>query len=234
MNRSCLAALVVSALLSTSIQPFDWKDPNAPTEADRIEAAALPTVSAPPAQRTGQRHERAKRAEASASVEQDQKLEAKILRRLSIRHTGLTERERARLARTIIQESRAHDLDPDLVIAVIEVESAGYHLAVSRVGAMGLMQILPATGKEFAGMIGIEWMGKDTLFDPFINVRLGTAYLRELADRYGDVSVALAAYNWGPGRIDRRLRRGAEVPSAYIGQVMRAYERNLIFASQRS
>jgi len=234
MNRLCLAALVGCALLSTSIQPFDWKDPNAPTEADRIEAAALPAVSAPPAQRTGQRPERAKRAEASASGEQDQKLEAKILRRLSIRHTGLTERERARLARTIIQESRAHDLDPDLVIAVIEVESAGYHLAVSRVGAMGLMQILPATGKEFAGKIGIEWLGKDTLFDPIVNVKLGTAYLRELADRYGDVSVALAAYNWGMGRIDRRLRRGDEVPSAYIGQVMRAYERNLIFASQRS
>jgi soluble lytic murein transglycosylase-like protein len=77
-------------------------------------------------------------------------------------------------------------------------------------------------------------MGQDMLFDPVINVRLGTAYLRELADRYGDVNVALAAYNWGPGRIDRRLRRGAAVPSIYIEQVMRAYRRNLSVASQRS
>jgi soluble lytic murein transglycosylase len=99
---------------------------------------------------------------------------------------------------------------------------------------MGLMQILPSTGEEFAGKLGIEWMGKDTLFDPTINVKLGTAYLRELANRYGDVSVALAAYNWGPGRIDRRLRRGAKVPSIYIKQVMRVYERNVMLASQRS
>jgi soluble lytic murein transglycosylase-like protein len=232
MNRLRLAVLVASALLSTSIQPLDRRHSNAPTEADPIEVAPLPAVSAPPPQRPVEGPELAKQA--PTSVERDQELAAKILRRLSIRHTGLTERERVQLARTILQESRAHDLDPDLVIAVIEVESAGYHLAVSRVGAMGLMQLLPATGREFAGKLGIEWVGKDILFDPIVNVRLGTAYLRELADRYGDVSVALAAYNWGPGRIDRRLRRGAEVPSAYIRQVMRAYERNLIFASQRS
>ena len=226
--------LVTSALLSTSIQPLAWTDSNSSTVADPIEAAPPPAVSAPPPQRLEERPELAKQAEASATVEQDQRLAVMILSRLSTRHTGLTERERVELTQAIIRESRAHDLDPDLVIAVIEVESAGYHLAVSRVGAMGLMQIVPATGKEFAGKLGIEWMGEDTLFDPIINVRLGTAYLRELADRYGDVSVALAAYNWGPGRIDRRLRRGSKVPSAYIKQVMRAYERNLIFASQRS
>ncbi|MEE8166634.1 MAG: lytic transglycosylase domain-containing protein [Myxococcota bacterium] len=233
MNRFRLATLVACALLSTSIQPFGWPHPNSLTEADPIELTP-PAVSAPPPQRLEQRPDSAKQADASGTVEQDQGLTAKILRRLSIHHTGLTEPERVELARTIIQEARARDLDPDLVIAVIEVESACYHLAVSRVGAMGLMQLLPATGEEFAGKLGIEWMGKDILFDPIINVKLGTAYLRELADRYGDMSVALAAYNWGPGRIDRRLRRGSKVPSAYIKQVMRAYERNLIFASQRS
>jgi soluble lytic murein transglycosylase len=131
-----------------------------------------------------------------------------------------------RLARTIVREARAQDLEPDLVLAVIEVESAGYHLAVSHVGAMGLMQLLPSTAKELAGKLGLDWHGDDTLFDPTINIKLGTAYLRELTDRYGNVTIALAAYNWGPGRIDRRLRRGATVPSRYIEQVMRAYDRH--------
>jgi len=146
----------------------------------------------------------------------------------------LSERERIALVQTILREARAHDLDPGLVVAVIEVESAGYHLAVSQVGAMGLMQILPATGKELADRMNIEWKGPDTLFDPVINVKLGTAYLRQLADRYGNVHTALAAYNWGPGRIDRRLRRGATVPSRYIEQVMRVVDRNALAAVSRS
>ena len=55
--------------------------------------------------------------------------------------------------------------------------------------------------------------------------RLGAAYLRELTNRYGDVSIALAAYNWGPGVIDRRLRDGVQLPSEYIDSVMRAFVR---------
>lgn len=149
-----------------------------------------------------------------------------ILERFAVRHTALPLRERIRLAHAIVREAERHALEPDLVMAVIEVESAGYHLAESHVGAMGLMQLLPATAEELAGKLGIEWMGDDMLFDPVINVQLGTAYLRELSNRYdGNVSTALAAYNWGPGRIDRRIRRGATVPSLYIEQVMRAVDR---------
>lgn len=160
---------------------------------------------------------------------------ARILDRLAVRHTALSARERTRLAHVIVEASAAHRLDPELVMAVIEVESAGYSLAVSRVGALGLMQLLPSTGEEIAGKQGIPWKGPDTLFDPFVNVRLGTAYLRELADRYaGDVDLALAAYNWGPGRIDRRLRRGARVPSLYIEQVRRAETRYAAIESARS
>jgi soluble lytic murein transglycosylase len=157
-----------------------------------------------------------------------------ILSRFAMRHTALSERERIALVHTIIREARAQNLDPNLVVAVIEVESAGYHLAVSHVGAMGLMQLLPSTGKELAAQMNIEWKGPDTLFDPIINVRLGTAYLRQLADRFGSVHTALAAYNWGPGRINRRLRRGATVPSGYIEQVMRAVDRNAMTAVSRS
>jgi soluble lytic murein transglycosylase len=217
-ERTRLGLLIACALLSTSLgaslgEPGD----------NRVASVAeVPDAGSP-----------VEVGEAAATGEDDEVVEA-ILARLSTRHTALPERERRALARTIVEQARAQALEPDLVLAVIEVESAGYHLAVSHVGAMGLMQLLPATGQELAERLEIAWHGDDTLFDPITNVKLGTAYLRQLTDRYGDVSIALAAYNWGPGRIDRRLRRGATVPSRYIEQVMRIYDRTGRTASRRS
>ena len=158
-----------------------------------------------------------------------------ILDRFAARHTGLSPREQARVARVIIEEARAHGLSADLVMGVIEVESAGYHLAESQVGALGLMQLMPATAEEIAQARGIPWKGRETLFDPVVNVRLGTSYLRKLADRYsGDVDIALAAYNWGPGRIDGFLRRGNDLPSRYVQQVRIAVDRYAAISSARS
>ena len=131
--------------------------------------------------------------------------------------------EIAELARTIVEESRRHAIDPGLVLAVIHVESRYDAYVVSPVGAMGLMQILPSTGEELAAREGIVWRGPQTLFDPIVNVRLGVAYLKELTDRYDDTAMALAAYNWGPGRIDRRLRRGTPMPKVYPALVFEAY-----------
>jgi soluble lytic murein transglycosylase-like protein len=143
---------------------------------------------------------------------------------LRSRRTGLTSHEVARLAHTIVREAERHDFDPWLVLAVMAVESGFYNFAVSHKGAMGLMQVMPPTGQELAARKGIPWEGPTTLFDPIVNVRLGVAYLRQLSDRYGHIQVALAAYNWGPGRIDRRLRRGTEVPVEYAQLVLEAYD----------
>ena len=216
MDRARLAILAVCALLTTTIEPFG----DAPQVMAATTADAAGVEMSPPSE--------------PSPTQIDQEIADRILDRLSMRHTALPERERIALVQTILEEARTHDLDPGLVVAVIEVESAGYHLAVSHVGAMGLMQLLPSTGKELADRMGIEWKGPDTLFDPSINVKLGTAYLRQLTDRFGNVHTALAAYNWGPGRINRRLRRGATVPSGYIEQVMRAVDRNTIAAVSRS
>jgi soluble lytic murein transglycosylase-like protein len=146
-----------------------------------------------------------------------------VLDRLRRPGSGLSESEATKLAQVIIEESARHNFEPALVMAVIHVESSGRTLAVSPVGALGLMQIMPPTGKELALRHGIPWRGPDTLLDPFVNVKLGVAYLRKLTDRYKDVSVALAAYNWGPGRIDSRLRAGERVPSLYPDRVMQVY-----------
>nr|MCS5636703.1 lytic transglycosylase domain-containing protein [Myxococcota bacterium] len=147
-----------------------------------------------------------------------------IVTRLGRPGSGLSQAEAAKLAQVIVEEAKRHRFEPALVMAVIHVESSGRSLAVSPVGALGLMQIMPPTGRELAARHGIPWEGPDTLLDPVVNVKLGVAYLRRLTDRYQDVSTALAAYNWGPGRIDRRLRSGEKLPTLYRDRVMRAYD----------
>ncbi len=147
-----------------------------------------------------------------------------LLKRLD-RSKALTAEERRCVAATILEASAQHGVSPHLVMAVIHVESAYNPFAVSQVGALGLMQVMPLTGAEVAERIGVPWRGRQTLFDPEANVRIGVAYLKELLDRYGSIRVALAAYNWGPGRIDTRLRRGTTVPAQYAERVMGAFSR---------
>ena len=59
-----------------------------------------------------------------------------------------------------------------------------------------------------------------------MNLRLGVAYLKQLESRYGKISTALAAYNWGPGHIDRRLQRGRALPTEYPQLVLDAHSRS--------
>lgn len=95
----------------------------------------------------------------------------------------------------IHQLSLKHGLDPDLIRAVIRAESAFNHRAVSPKGARGLMQLMPATAAE---------LGVEDSFDAEANVNAGAKYLRELLRRFNnDLAKALAAYNAGPGAVQR-------------------------------
>jgi len=108
--------------------------------------------------------------------------------------------------------SRRYGLDPNLVRAMVEVESGFAVAAVSPKGAAGLMQIMPGTGRE---------LGLADAFDGAGNLEAGIRYMRSLLDAYGDTRLALAAYNAGPGRVPK----GGSVPDipetkAYVEKVL--------------
>ncbi len=115
-----------------------------------------------------------------------------------------------------------YKIDSYLVAAIIRTESHFRPHAVSSAGAIGLMQIMPATGEWIAGKIRIEGFTASGLSDPATNIRLGTWYLRYLIDRFGDTSTALIAYNAGPGNAERwRTSDDAVFPetSEYVRRV---------------
>ena len=95
-------------------------------------------------------------------------------------------------------ESARNGLDPAWVAAEIRAESVFNPRARSPADARGLMQVLPGTAAGVARRLGIPWAGAESLFDPATNVRIGTAYLREMKDTYTLPYVAIAAYNAGP------------------------------------
>jgi soluble lytic murein transglycosylase-like protein len=111
----------------------------------------------------------------------------------------------------------AASVEPNLLRAVIVVESGFNPRAVSKRGAVGLMQLMPATATRF---------GVSNRYDPRENVHAGARYLRFLIDRFGqDVSLALAAYNAGEGAVERN---GGRIPHftetmAYVPRVLKIY-----------
>ena len=100
--------------------------------------------------------------------------------------------------------ARPHELDPFLVAGLIRQESEFNPRAVSRAGAMGLMQLMPSTGSGLARRLGVAGFSKRRLHDPDTSLRLGTFHLKEVVERYqGDLELTLAAYNAGESRANR-------------------------------
>lgn len=109
----------------------------------------------------------------------------------------------------IAEASQRFGIPTTWIIAVMRAESAGDVRAISSAGAMGLMQVMPDTWAELRIR---HALGRDP-YDPRDNILAGTAYLREMWDRYGDVAAMLAAYNAGPGRYDEYLSAARQLPA---------------------
>jgi soluble lytic murein transglycosylase-like protein len=123
-----------------------------------------------------------------------------------------------RIDRIVRAAAERHKVDPALVNAVISAESGWNSLAISRKGAVGLMQLIPGTAQRY---------GVGNPFDPAQNVEGGTTYLRWLLDRYkGDLTKSLAAYNAGERAVDQN--RGVPAypeTKRYVQRVTDAYFR---------
>ncbi len=112
-----------------------------------------------------------------------------------------------------IVQGHAHNyrLDPALLASVIYQESRFQADAESSSGAIGLMQLLPETAKGIALRTGGSRFRVADLYEPELNVRYGSWYLRHLLDKYEDAETALAAYNAGQTNVDRWLADGGEI-----------------------
>jgi soluble lytic murein transglycosylase-like protein len=104
------------------------------------------------------------------------------------------------LAPMVDEIARAANMDTALLMAVIDVESGGNPQAVSPKGATGLMQLMPETGARH---------GASNLFDPRQNIAAGARYLHQLMQQFGDLQLALAAYNAGEGAVQKY---GGQIP----------------------
>lgn len=127
------------------------------------------------------------------------------------------------IAGSISDASSTYGVPPEMILAVIRIESAFDPNALSHKGAVGLMQILPTTAREIAQELSIDWSGEELLRDPVANIQMGTYYLTKLLGRFNDVSVALAAYNHGPNRIARFRDAQLELPMGYTRKVLSHY-----------
>lgn len=115
----------------------------------------------------------------------------------------------------IAEASRRFGIPPTWIVAVMRAESAGDVRAMSSAGAIGLMQVMPETWAE----LRLRYRLGRNPYDARDNILAGTAYLREMWDRYGDVAAMLAAYNAGPARYDEHRTKGRPLPAetrAYV------------------
>jgi soluble lytic murein transglycosylase len=128
-----------------------------------------------------------------------------------------------------------NELDPYLVASLIRQESEFNPGAVSRSEALGLMQLLPVTGRQVARQMNMRRFSQAQLLSPTTNLQLGTRYFRELVDKFGgQVEYALAAYNAGPDRVESWLTEKYRDPQEFVESIPFTETREYVQAIMRN
>jgi hypothetical protein len=138
--------------------------------------------------------------------------------------TGLADVTKEELAEVIYEEALRHNQDPKFILALIAIESEFKNWSVSEQGAKGLLQIMPYVAKSVAHQLGIEWSGDRTLFNPYLNVRIGIYYLSQLILDFNDIQVALTAYNYGPTYVKGLIEKNESIPDDFYNKFLAAYQ----------
>lgn len=129
-----------------------------------------------------------------------------------------------------------YNIDKNLIFAIIKAESNFDKKAISHKGAIGLMQLMQSTAEEIAPKVNID-VNEENIFNPEININLGTKYISMLIQKYGNIELAVTAYNAGSGNVDSWLENGVlnkdgsdleNVPftetNNYVRKILRDYE----------
>jgi soluble lytic murein transglycosylase len=159
-------------------------------------------------------------SEKSAVVEQ-------IVAYLKGKNVDMREDKLKAVVHTVCDQSKQHDLDYRLALAVITVESNFKHDVVSPKGARGLFQIKPSLAKYIARDAGVTWNGTQCLQEPDKNIKLGIYHLSKLVEDFKNLSTALHAYNAGTSKVKARLAGKGEPKSAFTKRVLKEYRNNL-------
>lgn len=175
------------------------------------------------------RHQNQTHYEAMAHVETELdslRVETSVRDVLDAHNINVPRHKQRQIARSIIEVSHHYDIEPELILAMIFTESRFDVYAESEAGAVGLMQLRPATAMAVADELELEWKGRRLLTDPQVNILLGTSYLHSLLRRYdgSGLDYALAAYNVGPTKFDQLLLERGRPPARYAKQVRRMTE----------
>jgi hypothetical protein len=124
----------------------------------------------------------------------------------------------AGMAELVYETALKQGVDPELAFRLVKLESGFRPTARSHAGAIGLAQVQLATARYYDETITIE-----RLHDPETNLRIGLRFLRDLLNAYGDVELALLAYNWGPTRLKELLAQGRNPRNGYASSIMDGY-----------
>ncbi|MFH2036511.1 MAG: lytic transglycosylase domain-containing protein [Candidatus Zixiibacteriota bacterium] len=153
--------------------------------------------------------------------ELEEKLE--ILQVIEDFQIGFNDQEKNELADVIFTECKKYDYDPMFLLALIFTESSFKRGQVSHKGAEGLMQIKPFVGKSLADKLGFEFEDSETLFNPDLNIQMGSLHLFEMILKFKDVHKALISYNMGETALRSNIKLNKPLPKSYLNKVLSNY-----------